>query len=58
MVGFVYRGYHCPVCKLYLTKLNGLMDAAAEAGVDTVVVSMDSAEKGRGPRRPNGASTG
>ncbi|WP_221181416.1 redoxin domain-containing protein [Histidinibacterium lentulum] len=41
----VYRGYHCPVCKSYLTKLNGLMDAAAEAGVETVVVSMDSAER-------------
>lgn len=41
----VYRGYHCPVCKGYLTTLNGLMDAAAEAGVETVVVSMDSAER-------------
>lgn len=37
----VYRGLHCPVCKTYLTKLNGLIDMAKAAGVTTVAVSMD-----------------
>ncbi len=41
----VYRGYHCPVCETYLTKLNGLIGAAAEAGVVTVVASMDGEER-------------
>ena len=31
-----YRGLHCPVCKMYLTKLNGLIDMAAAAGVNVV----------------------
>ena len=41
----VYRGYHCPVCKGYLGKLNGLMDLAAENGLGVVAVSMDGAER-------------
>ncbi len=41
----VYRGYHCPVCKGYLQKLNGLVDAFAAQGVSLVAVSMDSAER-------------
>lgn len=41
----VYRGYHCPVCKGYLGKLNSLMDLAAENGLGVVAVSMDSAER-------------
>lgn len=41
----VYRGLHCPVCKSYLGKLNGLVDMAEAAGVTTVAVSMDSEER-------------
>lgn len=41
----VYRGYHCPVCKGYLGKLNSLMDLAAENGLGVVAVSMDGAER-------------
>jgi thiol-disulfide isomerase/thioredoxin len=40
-----YRGLHCPVCKMYLTKLNGLIDMAAEAGVNVVAVSMDPEDR-------------
>lgn len=40
-----YRGYHCPVCKMYLTKLNGLVDMARDAGVSVVAASMDSEER-------------
>ncbi len=37
----VYRGLHCPVCKGYLGKLNGLMSAYKEAGFSVVAVSMN-----------------
>ena len=41
----VYRGLHCPVCKSYLGKLNGLVDMAAEAGVSVVAATMDPEER-------------
>ena len=41
----VYRGYHCPVCKAYMGKLNGLVGMATEAGVNVVAVSMDDADR-------------
>lgn len=41
----VYRGIHCPVCKIYLGKLNALTDMAAEAGVGVVVASMDPEDR-------------
>lgn len=37
----VYRGLHCPVCKVYMGKLNGMMGVARENGLDVVAVSMD-----------------
>ena len=40
-----YRGFHCPVCKTYLNKLNGLIDMAADAGVTVVAVSMDPEDR-------------
>lgn len=40
-----YRGFHCPVCKMYLGKLNALTDMAAEAGVNVVVASMDPQDR-------------
>lgn len=40
-----YRGLHCPVCKMYLTKLNGLIDMAAAAGVNVVAASMDPEDR-------------
>lgn len=40
-----YRGYHCPVCKGYLKKLDGLLDRFAEQGVTSVIaVSGDEAD--------------
>ena len=41
----VYRGYHCPVCKTYMSKLVPLLDAAKSYGLNTAVVSMDSEER-------------
>lgn len=40
-----YRGLHCPVCKMYLSKLNNLTDMAAEVGVNVVAVSMDAEDR-------------
>ncbi len=42
-----YRGYHCPVCKSYLQKLEGLSDAYGEAGFSTIAVSMDDEDRAR-----------
>jgi len=41
----VYRGYHCPVCKDFLGRLNALVPAFEAAGVPVIAVSMDSAER-------------
>ena len=40
-----YRGLHCPVCKIYLSKLNDLTPMAADAGVNVVAVSMDPEDR-------------
>ena len=47
----VYRGYHCPVCKGFMGKLNGLMDLAAENGLSVVAVSMDGEERASAARK-------
>ena len=36
-----YRGLHCPVCKSYLQKLEGLLDAYQESGFSTIAISMN-----------------
>lgn len=36
-----YRGRHCPICKSYLSELNGRLAEFEEAGVEVVAVSMD-----------------
>jgi len=38
-----YRGYHCPVCKAYLQKLDGLVGQYRQAGFSVIAVSMDDA---------------
>ncbi len=40
-----YRGYHCPVCKGYLQKLNSLAGPCADAGLSVIALSMDNAER-------------
>ena len=42
-----YRGYHCPVCKGYLNSLNDLAEGFAEAGVETIALSMDGEDRAR-----------
>lgn len=36
-----YRGLHCPVCKSYLEKFDGLFSGYKDAGFDVVAVSMN-----------------
>lgn len=42
-----YRGYHCPLCRAYLTELNRLHDEFAARGVAVKVLSSDSEERAR-----------
>ncbi len=37
-----YRGLHCPVCKAYLQKLEGLLDGYEAAGFSTIALSMNT----------------
>jgi peroxiredoxin len=40
-----YRGLHCPVCRRYLTELDGMIGEFDKRGVVTVVTSTDSRER-------------
>ena len=42
-----YRGYHCPICRTYLTELNRLADDFAQRGVEALVLSSDTQERAR-----------
>lgn len=42
-----YRGYHCPLCRAYLTELNRLYDEFAARGVVVKVLSSDTEERAR-----------
>lgn len=37
-----YRGYHCPICRTYLTELNRLSAEFAERGVSILALSSDT----------------
>ncbi len=41
----VYRGKHCPLCKTYLSTLEGLKEEFDEMGVEVMAVSTDPKEK-------------
>lgn len=41
----VYRGKHCPLCKSYLTTLDGLLDRFSSTGITVAAVSADPIEK-------------
>jgi peroxiredoxin len=43
----VYRGFHCPICALYLTELEKLTPDFAERGVSTVAISTDDKDRGQ-----------
>ncbi len=43
----VYRGKHCPLCKKYLTMLDGMQDAYADAGITVWALSSDPVERAK-----------
>lgn len=42
-----YRGYHCPLCRTYLSELNRLYDEFGARGVVVKVLSSDTQERAR-----------
>jgi peroxiredoxin len=40
-----YRGLHCPVCRRYLTELNGMIGEFDKRGVATVITSTDDKQR-------------
>ncbi|MDH3319704.1 MAG: AhpC/TSA family protein [Betaproteobacteria bacterium] len=40
-----YRGFHCPICRRYLTELNGMIGEFDKRGVQTVNTSNDTEER-------------
>ena len=50
----VYRGKHCPRCKTYLNKLDGMLDEFERAGVAVAAVSADPEEKAKASVAENG----
>lgn len=42
-----YRGYHCPLCRTYLTELNRLYDEFTTRGIVVRVLSSDTQERAR-----------
>jgi peroxiredoxin len=40
-----YRGLHCPICRRYLTELNGMIGEFDKRGVETVITSNDTEER-------------
>lgn len=50
----IYRGKHCPLCKQYLTALDGLQDDFAKAGITVWALSSDPLERAKGEALENG----
>lgn len=42
-----YRGYHCPICKTYITELNKLAEEFETRKVNVLVVSSDVIERAK-----------
>jgi peroxiredoxin len=40
-----YRGMHCPICRKYVTELDGLMEEFATRGVPVIVASSDTHDR-------------
>lgn len=46
-----YRGYHCPLCRAYLTELNRLSNEFEVRGVEILVLSSDKRERAEKTRQ-------
>jgi peroxiredoxin len=40
-----YRGYHCPICRLYIAGLDRMLDEFGKRGVEVLAVSTDTRER-------------
>ena len=52
-----YRGYHCPLCKSYMGKLESLAGDFRAKGIEPVAVSMDGEERAAAARREWGLTS-
>lgn len=50
----IYRGKHCPLCKQYLTTLNGMQKDFAEAGISVWALSSDPLDRAKEEASQNG----
>jgi peroxiredoxin len=50
----VYRGRHCPICKRYLTTLNGLAEGFGAINTDVLAVSSDPKDKAEAEKQELG----
>ncbi|MGH8705991.1 MAG: peroxiredoxin-like family protein [Burkholderiales bacterium] len=46
-----YRGLHCPVCRRYLTELDGMAGEFEKRGIATLVLSSDTRERAEETRK-------
>lgn len=42
---FVYRGYHCPICSMFLPKIKKIAAELAERGVNLLITSSDEKDR-------------
>lgn len=50
----IYRGKHCPLCKQYLTKLDGMQKDFAAAGIAVWALSSDPLQRAKDEASENG----
>jgi len=42
---FFYRGYHCPICRKYLSSIDQKLNELRSMGIDAVAISSDTQER-------------
>ena len=42
---FFYRGYHCPICRKYLSSIDRKLDELSSLGIKAIAISSDSEER-------------
>lgn len=52
----IYRGKHCPLCKQYLTTVNGMQSDFTDAGITVWALSSDPLERAQSEVSENGWS--
>ena len=44
---FFYRGYHCPICRKYLSSIDRKIDELSSLGIGAVAISSDTQERAK-----------